>query len=56
MVIPLPFSRALFLYGLPIAVARGDDVEEARRRLEQAMNELTDRAENQFEVLWRNDE
>lgn len=45
MVVPMPFSRALFLYGPPFSVARGDGVEEARERLERAMNELADEAE-----------
>jgi lysophospholipid acyltransferase (LPLAT)-like uncharacterized protein len=56
MVVPLPFSRALFLYGKPITVQRGADVEEARQHLDQAMNELAFRADNEFEQLWRNNE
>lgn len=45
MVVPMPFSRALFLYGPPVSIARGADVEEARERLERTMNELADEAE-----------
>jgi lysophospholipid acyltransferase (LPLAT)-like uncharacterized protein len=45
MVVPMPFSRALFLYGPPVIVPRGVDVEEARERLERAMNDLADEAE-----------
>ena len=41
----MPFSRALFLYGPPLVVPRGSDVEEARERVERAMNELADEAE-----------
>ena len=53
MIVPLPFSRAIFLYGEPLAIARDDDGEEARKKLEMAMNELADEAETNFEVLWR---
>ena len=45
MVVPMPFSRALFLYGPPFSGGRGDGVAEARERLERAMNELADEAE-----------
>ena len=40
MVVPLPFSRAVFLYGDPISISRGEDVEAARLRVERALNEL----------------
>ena len=40
MVVPLPFTRALFLYGQPIVVPREGDVEEWRQRVEQALNAL----------------
>jgi hypothetical protein len=49
MVIPLPFSRVVFLYGDPISIARDEDVETARLRLESAMNRLAEQAEN----FWR---
>ena len=45
MVIPIPLSRAIFLYGEPIVVPRDGDVEEWRARVEVAMNELADEAE-----------
>ena len=45
MVVPMPFSRALFLYGPPLRIVRGADVAEERERLERAMNELADDAE-----------
>ena len=51
--IPLPFTRALFLYGEPIVVPRDGDAEEWRVKVEQTMNALADRAENDFEGLWR---
>jgi lysophospholipid acyltransferase (LPLAT)-like uncharacterized protein len=46
MVIPHPFSAAVFIYGDPIYVERDEDVEQARRRVETAMNALASRAEN----------
>ena len=45
MVLPMPFTRALYLYGQPIVVPRDGDVEEWRLRVERAMNELADEAE-----------
>ena len=45
MVVPMPFSRALFLYAPPFVVPRGGDVEDARERLERTMNELAEEAE-----------
>jgi lysophospholipid acyltransferase (LPLAT)-like uncharacterized protein len=55
MLIPMPFSRALFLYGDPIVISREEDVEQARRRVEQALNALAERADLDFDALW-NDE
>ncbi len=52
MLIPMPFTRALFLYGDPIYIARDEDVEQARLRVESALNALTERAEQQFDELW----
>jgi lysophospholipid acyltransferase (LPLAT)-like uncharacterized protein len=49
MVVPYPFTRAAFLYGDPIVIARDEDVETARLRVENALNELADRAETYFE-------
>jgi lysophospholipid acyltransferase (LPLAT)-like uncharacterized protein len=46
MIIPLPFSKALFLYGDPIAVPRDADVELSRQALERTMNALADEAEH----------
>lgn len=48
MVIPLPFSRAAFLYGAPISVPRDGNVEEWRGRVERAMNDLAEEAERYF--------
>jgi lysophospholipid acyltransferase (LPLAT)-like uncharacterized protein len=49
MVFPLPFSRALFLYGEPMLVPRDGEIEEWRRRLEEDMTELADKAEKLVE-------
>ena len=45
MVVPMPFTRALFLYGEPIVIARDADVEAERVRVERALNELEAEAE-----------
>ena len=54
MVVPYPFSRAIFLYGEPIVVPRDGDVEQWRGRVERAMNDLADEADQHFDELWRN--
>ena len=56
MVVPMPFTRAIFLYGDPIVVPRDGDVEEWRARVESALNALERHAEVNFDQLWRNDE
>jgi lysophospholipid acyltransferase (LPLAT)-like uncharacterized protein len=45
MVVPLPFSKALFLYGEPVRVPRDGDAEEWRLKVERAMNALSEEAE-----------
>lgn len=45
MVVPYPFSKALFLYGEPLHVPRDADVEEWREKIEHVMNALADEAE-----------
>lgn len=52
MVVPLPFTRLIYLYGDPILVPRDGDVEEWRLSIEQAMNDLAGRADRDFEQLW----
>ncbi len=49
MVVPYPFSKALFLYGEPMHVPRDADVEEWRERVERVMNDLADEAERRME-------
>ena len=46
MVVPYPFSKALFLYGPPMHVPRDGDVDEWRERVERVMNELAEEAEH----------
>jgi hypothetical protein len=53
MVLPYPFTRAIFVYGEPIVVPRDGNVEDERIRVERAMNALAEEAEEQFETLWR---
>lgn len=53
MIVPLPFSRAIYLYGDPIEVPRRGDVEEWRGRVERVLNDLAATAEEQFEELWK---
>ncbi len=52
MVVPYPFTRAIFLYGEPIVVPRDGDPQDWRLRVEQAMNALADEAERDFDLLW----
>ncbi len=49
MVVPMPFTRAVYLYGEPIVVPREGDIEESRERLERAMNALAEEAERWME-------
>jgi lysophospholipid acyltransferase (LPLAT)-like uncharacterized protein len=47
-VLPRPFSRGVFVYGAPLTVPRRADTraqEEARLALEQALDQVTDRAD-----------
>ena len=52
MIVPYPFSRAIFLYGAPIRVPRDGDIEEWRVKVERAMNNLAAEVEGQFEAVW----
>ena len=52
MVVPYPFSKAIFLYGEPIEVPRDADVEQSRLHLEHVLIELEQRAENEFDALF----
>ena len=52
MVVPRPFTRAIYLYGPPIEVPRDGDVEEWRGRVEAVLNDLEAEAERDFDRLW----
>lgn len=52
MVVPYPFSKAIFLYGEPLFVPRDGNVEEWRLTVEREMNDLADRAEREFDSLY----
>jgi lysophospholipid acyltransferase (LPLAT)-like uncharacterized protein len=45
MVIPMPFSKGVIVYGRPMAVPRDGDIEEWRLKLEATLNELSEEAE-----------
>jgi lysophospholipid acyltransferase (LPLAT)-like uncharacterized protein len=45
MIVPLPLSRVLYLYGEPMSVPRDADAEEWAMKLEESMNTLADAAE-----------
>ena len=53
MVVPWPWTRVVFVYGKPINVPRDGNVEEWRLHVQNALNELSDRAETEFDTLWR---
>ncbi|HVR39144.1 MAG TPA: lysophospholipid acyltransferase family protein [Thermoanaerobaculia bacterium] len=52
-IFPIPFSKAIYIYGEPIAVPRDGNVEEWRLKIEQAMNALAEEAERDFDILWK---
>lgn len=45
MMIPIPFSKGVCVYGEPIVVPRDGDIEEWRLKLERTLNELSEEAE-----------
>jgi len=50
--IPLPFSRVVVMMGAPIYISRslsGDELEKKRLEVEQALNDLTRRADLSFD-------
>lgn len=54
--IPLPFSRALFLYGEPIEIPRelsDEEFERVRADVERRMVALVEEGEREFDRLWR---
>jgi hypothetical protein len=53
MVVPIPLSRAIFVYGAPIVIPRDAVVEEWRARVEQSLNDLATSVEDDFDSLWK---
>lgn len=54
--VPIPFTRALYLYGEPIEVPRElseEEFERTRAELERAMIALVDEGRREFDRLWR---
>jgi lysophospholipid acyltransferase (LPLAT)-like uncharacterized protein len=53
LLVPLPFSRALYIYGEPIRIERRADAAEERRvtqELEEVLNRITDEADRELGV------
>jgi lysophospholipid acyltransferase (LPLAT)-like uncharacterized protein len=44
--LPLPFSRGVFVVGEPLRSSKDEDVEQFRLRIETAMKEATARADS----------
>ncbi len=49
MIIPMPFSKGVVVYGAPMVVPRDGDIEEWRLKLEATLNELSAEAERLVE-------
>lgn len=45
MILPMPFTKLVFVYGEPIVVPRDGDVEEWRLSIEKQMSDLAEEAE-----------
>lgn len=55
MIVPLPFTRAIFVYGEPIYVPRElmpEQLEEYRLLVENRMNDLVEMSESRFDELY----
>lgn len=46
--VPKLYSQGVFIWGQPLTVLRGDDLEERRRELEKRLMEITRRADGRF--------
>ena len=53
MIVPLPLSKAIYLYGDPFVIPRGGGLEEWRGRVETVLNGLAATAEEKFDELWK---
>lgn len=49
MIIPVPFSRGVVLLGDPISIEPGCDRDEAVKKIQDSLHEITERADN----FWR---
>jgi lysophospholipid acyltransferase (LPLAT)-like uncharacterized protein len=50
MIIPKPFSRGVVILGEPIAVGPSEDPESARRRVQEALNGITEQADRYWDA------
>lgn len=48
MIIPKPFSRGVLIVGEPIVVKPEADIEDARQRVQEALHEITERADRHW--------
>jgi lysophospholipid acyltransferase (LPLAT)-like uncharacterized protein len=48
MIIPRPFSRGVAMVGTPVLVTKDEDTESARQRIQESLDELTQRADSYF--------
>jgi lysophospholipid acyltransferase (LPLAT)-like uncharacterized protein len=48
MIIPKPFSRGVLIIGEPILVGSESDTGEARRKVQEALHEITERADRHW--------
>ncbi|ATX81365.1 hypothetical protein Ga0123462_0490 [Mariprofundus ferrinatatus] len=46
--IPKPFSRGVFVYGEPVSIAEDADDQESLKRVQQAMDEVQQKADSYF--------
>ena len=46
--IPWPFSKIVFVFGAPVCYRDGEDPEEFRKRIEEAIRDVTKRADDYF--------
>ncbi|MFH1715251.1 MAG: lysophospholipid acyltransferase family protein [Elusimicrobiota bacterium] len=49
--IPVPFSKAAYMYGEPIEIKKGDDLEEKRKELNASLNKVTKELDDKISRL-----
>jgi lysophospholipid acyltransferase (LPLAT)-like uncharacterized protein len=52
MIVPIPFTRAIYLYGDPITIPRDANGEEWKAKLRDSLNALSAELETNFDGLW----